>query len=151
VNQAYDHIMPVVGATGVKVVHIAPASPTLRGQYERATIDLVINGLRLATGFGTIADVNLTLVPSASDPSGHTLVGTYLDGTRPGRAQTESADERVLGPAGVHLRGEPDPERRHPAVGRLGHLHSAAQSGARRSQHPAELCLGGDRHDVTLQ
>jgi hypothetical protein len=89
VNQAYDHIMPAVGATRVKVVHIAPASPTLRGQYELANIDLVINGLRLATGFGTIADVNLTLVPSSSDPSGHTLVGTYLDGTRPGRAQTE--------------------------------------------------------------
>lgn len=85
VNHAYDHVMPEVGSQSVSVVHIAPASPTLRGDYTLADIDLVINGLRVE-GANSVAPVNLTMPTSAKDLSGHTLVGTYLDSSRPGRA-----------------------------------------------------------------
>lgn len=84
-NHAYDHILPTVTASSVKAVHIAPASPTLRGEYVLADIDLVINGLRIQ-GLSSVPSVNLTLPTSTADISGHTLVGTYLDGTRPGRS-----------------------------------------------------------------
>ena len=62
------------------VVHVAPASPTLRGPYVLAEIDEVINGLR---NFGprTVPNINIWLRSRGGDPSGHTLVGTYLDGT----------------------------------------------------------------------
>lgn len=85
VNHAYDHIMPIIGSDSVKVAHIAPASTTLRGEYLLANIDLVINGLR-AQGLSTVPDINLTLPASISDVSGHALVGTYLDASRPGHS-----------------------------------------------------------------
>jgi len=84
-NHAYDHIVTTTGATGVQAAHIAPASPTLRGGYLLADIDLVINGLRIQ-GASTIPAINLNLPISTSDLSGHTLIGTYLDPTRSGRA-----------------------------------------------------------------
>ncbi|MEX3983861.1 hypothetical protein AB4Y45_33290 [Paraburkholderia sp. EG287A] len=84
VNHAYDHVMPEVGTSSVKVFHIAPASPTLRGEYTLANIDLVINALR-AEGGNTVVPVNLTIPTSSADLSGHTLVGTYLDPSRAGR------------------------------------------------------------------
>lgn len=93
VNHAYDHIAPLASPRSVGVVHIAPASPTLRGGYELANIDLVINGLRL---IGSVPDINLNLSPSVSDLSGHTLIKTYLDGSRPGRARTKSLLDNVL-------------------------------------------------------
>lgn len=93
-NHAYDYIVPTIGATSVQVAHIAPASPTLRGNYVLAFIDLVINGLR-AQGFTSVPATNISvaeLSPSMSDPSGHKLVDTYLDGgsSRGGRARVNS-------------------------------------------------------------
>lgn len=87
-NHAYDHILPALGVTGVQAAHIAPASSTLRGGYLLADIDLVINGLR-AQGAGTVPAINLTLPISTSDLSGHTLIGTYLDPNRSGRAAVQ--------------------------------------------------------------
>lgn len=88
VNHAYDYITPLVGVNSVAVAHIAPASSTLRGGYLLADIDLVINGLR-TQGLSSVPNVNLSLPTSVSDLSGHTLVGTYLDGSRPGRQAVE--------------------------------------------------------------
>ncbi|MHB1677530.1 MAG: hypothetical protein ACYCSS_08325 [Sulfuriferula sp.] len=85
-NQAYDHILPSVGSNGVVAVQIAPASPTLRGSYVLANIDLVINALRIQ-GNTTVPVNNITLPVSATDLTGHSLTGTYLDPTRPARAQ----------------------------------------------------------------
>ena len=61
---------------------MAPASPTLRGKHVLADIDLVIGGLG---NFGpeTVQPINLWLPRSRKDASGHTFVGTYLDGDRP--------------------------------------------------------------------
>jgi hypothetical protein len=89
VNQAYDYIQPIVGSTRVKAVHIAPASPTLRGQWVLADIDVIINGLRAANGLNSVPAVNLDIPTSSADISGHMLVDTYLDPTRAGRAATE--------------------------------------------------------------
>jgi hypothetical protein len=90
INQAYDHIQPVVGSTRVKAVQVAPASPTIRGQYVLSSNDLVINPLRLQGGFSTIQPNNITIpVDLTADASGHTLVATYLDPTRNGRAMVE--------------------------------------------------------------
>ena len=74
------------GYVAAKVVHIAPASPTLRGPYVLANTDLVINGLRRVDG--TYLPVsNATLSLDKKDPSGHKLLDTYLDEARPLRAQ----------------------------------------------------------------
>ena len=79
VNRAYNYIHPLIG-DGVKVAHIAPASPTTNGPYLLADIDIVIN-----IGLRAIRPVKPETYPvsfSVADPSGHALVGTYLDGTR---------------------------------------------------------------------
>ena len=74
------------GYVAAQVVHIAPASPTLRGPYVLANTDLVINGLRRVDG--TYLPVsNATLSLDKKDPSGHKLLDTYLDEARPLRAR----------------------------------------------------------------
>ena len=78
-----------------KVVHVAPASPTLRGEHVLADIDLVINGLRIQ-GPGTVAPINLNLPASKRDLSGHTFEGTYLDPTRPSRERVKALIETAL-------------------------------------------------------
>ncbi|MHB9017798.1 MAG: hypothetical protein ACYC3O_06440 [Burkholderiales bacterium] len=85
-NHAYDHILPSVGTNRVVAVQIAPASPTLRGSYVLANIDLVINALRIQ-GNSTVPANNITLPVSVTDLTGHALTGTYLDTARPARAQ----------------------------------------------------------------
>lgn len=96
VNAAYDAYLAHARAAGraqgedtnyvaAQVVHIAPASPTLRGPYVLADIDLVINGLRQADGT-YLAVSNFNLAPDAKDRSGHKLLSTYLDEARPARA-----------------------------------------------------------------
>ena len=90
VNVAYNYIQPIVSSARVKLVHIAPASTVINGPWTLANIDLVINALRLDGGVGSVPDNNLFTTPSASDKSGHTLVGTYLDGTRPGRGAVQA-------------------------------------------------------------
>lgn len=85
-NHAYDYISPKNGAGSVGAVHIAPASSTLRGEYLLANIDLVINGLRVQ-GLSSVPDVNLMMPIDLADATGHTLVGTYLDSNRGGRAR----------------------------------------------------------------
>jgi len=82
VNQAYDYVQPAVGTNAVKVVHVAPASPTLRGKWILTSNDVVINGLRLKEGAASVPDVTLQMDFSTADPSGHELVGTYLDRRR---------------------------------------------------------------------
>ncbi len=96
VNHAYDHILPVVTKDRVAVAHIAPASPTLRGDYVLADIDIVINAMRVQ-GIGSVPDINLTLPFSKADASGHTLIGTYLDGTRDGRGRVKTMVEAGMG------------------------------------------------------
>lgn len=86
VNHAYEHIVSKVGASSVKVVHIAPASYTLYGDYRLADIDLIINGLRIQ-GLNSVRENNLTLPVSVADPSGHMLLETYLDPSRRGRQE----------------------------------------------------------------
>jgi hypothetical protein len=80
-NQAYDHILPTVGASGVQAVHIAPASPTLRGDYVLSSSDTVIRALALT---GSVPTVNFTLSTNPLDASGHGLLDTYLHSTLPG-------------------------------------------------------------------
>lgn len=84
VNAAYDaslaHSRQAGAAVGedtgyvaAQVVHIAPASPTLRGPYVLADSDLVINGLRRVDG--TYLPVsNVSLPMNSQDRSGHTLL-----------------------------------------------------------------------------
>lgn len=45
-NAAYDYTVSKSSPDNVKVVHVAPASPTLNGEYTLADLDVVINGLR---------------------------------------------------------------------------------------------------------
>jgi len=80
-NYAYDAAMTVTSPESVKVVHVAPASPTLRGGHSLADLDLVINGLRLQ-GIDSIPPITVGLPAShlvTDDFSGHKLVETYLN------------------------------------------------------------------------
>ncbi|MDP3588421.1 MAG: hypothetical protein Q8R58_10250 [Sulfuricurvum sp.] len=94
-NHAYDHILPVVTKDRVAAAHIAPASPTLRGDYVLADIDLVINAMRVQGASSVLAN-NLSIPFSSTDVTGHTLIGTYLDGTRAGRATIKTMIESAM-------------------------------------------------------
>ncbi len=83
VNAAYDTFRAQRPSASVQVVHVAPASPTLRGDYVLADIDIVINGLRVQ-GTNSVPAANLSLPFSSSDLSGHMLEATYLDRSRAG-------------------------------------------------------------------
>jgi hypothetical protein len=87
VNSAVDALKAARPDANAQVVHVAPASPTLRGDYVLADIDLVINGLRLS-GINSVPDVNITLPVSKIDPSGHSFEPTYLDKARAAYART---------------------------------------------------------------
>lgn len=65
---AYDYAVSKTKQSAVKVVHIAPASPTLRGPHILADLDLVINGLRLAGG--NVASVTNLIPGYAERPAG---------------------------------------------------------------------------------
>ena len=78
VNHAYDFIQPLIGSGRVKVVHVAPASPTIRGAYILGGTDAIINALRLVNGFSTIVDPNIFPSPNPNDVTGHLLIETYL-------------------------------------------------------------------------
>jgi hypothetical protein len=80
-NAAFDALIASRPTATAKVVHVAPASPTLRGDYALADIDLVINGLRLS-GVNSVPASNLALPVNRADLSGHMFEGTYLDATR---------------------------------------------------------------------
>lgn len=82
VNHAYQVALTQVTAANAKVVHIAPASPTLNGTHTLVDIDVVINGLRSAPG--SVVPPVTTNIPLAlgKDWSGHKLVETYLDSSR---------------------------------------------------------------------
>ncbi|WP_332745756.1 hypothetical protein [Hydrogenophaga sp.] len=87
VNSAVDALKAVNPDAQVQVVHVAPASPTLRGDYVLADIDLVINGLRL-TGLNSVPDININLPLSKIDPTGHSFEPTYLDKARAAYSRT---------------------------------------------------------------
>ena len=95
ITLGYDHIEPVVGPTRVTALHIAPASPTLRGAYILSLFDSVINALRLDGGPSSVPPVNIAIAVSPTDLTGHTLVGTYLDDDplrNNGRQQVEALE-----------------------------------------------------------
>jgi hypothetical protein len=85
VNQAYTHALTLTDPGSVKVVHVAPASPTLSGPHALADKDLVINGLRLV---GAVAP-NTDRIPGYAerppglngerDLVGHGLLEIYLN------------------------------------------------------------------------
>lgn len=108
VNQAYDYVAPKIGDSSVAVVHIAPASPTLRGAHVLADIDVVINSLRIQ-GLTSVPPVNLQLPFSRMDISGHTLEKTYLDRQRMSRELVQNmgwnALEKLVAPQEKGHRG----------------------------------------------
>lgn len=84
VNQAYDAALTVTEPERVQVVHVAPASPTLRGEHTLADLDLVINALRVQ-GLSTVPAITAALPAShliKDDISGHKFVETYLNDKR---------------------------------------------------------------------
>lgn len=87
VNSAFDALKAFKPDAQAQVVHVAPASPTLRGDHVLADIDLVINALRV-TGLNSVPDVNISLPLSEVDPSGHGFEPTYLDAARAAYART---------------------------------------------------------------
>lgn len=89
VNSAFDALKAFKPQARAQVVHVAPASPTLRGDHVLADIDLVINALRVS-GINTVPDSNVALPMSKADPSGHGFEPTYLDKSRAAHARTRN-------------------------------------------------------------
>jgi len=87
VNSAFDALKSFKPDAQARVVHVAPASPTLRGDYVLADIDLVINALRVS-GLNSVPDVNIRLPFSSEDKAGHGFDPTYLDKTRAAHSRT---------------------------------------------------------------
>lgn len=88
-NSAFDYAVGKAGANAVRLVHVAPASPTLNGGYTLADQDLVINGLRL-TGTVPANNASIPLYPTraagvngAKDILGHGLLEIYLNTSLP--------------------------------------------------------------------
>ncbi|WP_240154269.1 hypothetical protein [Comamonas sp. Tr-654] len=84
-NAAYAYAAPKAAVGSVKVVHIAPASPTLNGEHTLADKDLVINGLRAV---GTVADITDSIpayqqrpagINGGKDLLGHGLLEIYIN------------------------------------------------------------------------
>ena len=88
VNSAYDALLAAKPNAEAKVVHVAPASPTLRGEHILADIDLVINGLR-TTGINTVPPANIAMPTSSRDVTGHGFEPTYMDKARNAYARTK--------------------------------------------------------------
>lgn len=84
-NVAYTYALTKTTSDSVKVVHIAPASPTLSGDHTLADKDLVINGLRLTGSVPRITD----FIPAylerpaglnfTTDLLGHGLIEIYIN------------------------------------------------------------------------
>lgn len=93
VNNAYQAALTIENYTAesIGVLHIAPASPITNGPHVLANIDLVINGLR-TFGSNTVPPVTVDIPAShlLVDPSGHTLIDTYLNPTLPSYADVVS-------------------------------------------------------------
>lgn len=88
VNKAHDWVKLAHAETPIQVVHVAPASPTLRGAYVLADIDLVINGVLRLTGLNSVPVANINLPLSKQDPTGHGFEPTYLDKARAAYSRT---------------------------------------------------------------
>ena len=88
-TSAYDYALTKTSESAVKVVHVAPASPTLRGSHTLANVDLVINGLRLVGSVPSITDTMpgyLQRPPGVNgktDFLGHGLLEIYLNPSLP--------------------------------------------------------------------
>ena len=80
-NKAYDYALAKVGSSSVKMVHVAPASAVLRGNYTLANNDIVINALLRLTGSVPTPNVETPAPAANPDFSGHGLFGTYLKET----------------------------------------------------------------------
>jgi len=84
-NAAYDYALKKTTADSVKVVHVAPASPSLNGSHTLADLDLVINGLRLVGSVPSITDnlpgylLRLAGVNGQKDILGHGFLEIYLN------------------------------------------------------------------------
>lgn len=105
-NAAYDYASGKVGADSVKAVHVAPASPTLRGPYTLADKDLIIAGLRVF--IGNTPQPNVTL-SNVGDVTGHGFRETYLNPTLEAypkiKDQMSTAASAVKIPAGTGSTG----------------------------------------------
>jgi len=84
-NAAYNYALTKTTSGSVKVVHIAPASPTLNGEHTLADLDLVINALRAA---GSVPSITDNIPPYLSRPAGidnqtdilgHGLLSIYIN------------------------------------------------------------------------
>ena len=101
-TSAYDYVVTKVDSDSVKVVHVAPASPTLRGSHTLADKDLVINGLRLAGSVPDITDIMpgyLLRAPGINgktDILGHGLLEIYLNSSLPMLSRIRGHVKNVL-------------------------------------------------------
>lgn len=84
-NAAFDYATTKASQGSVKIVHVAPASPTTRGPHTLADLDLVINALRLT---GTVPNITDSISGYALRPAGldgqkdikgHGLFSIYLN------------------------------------------------------------------------
>ncbi len=83
-NTAYQYVSNILPAGTVKLVHVAPASARLNGDYVLADLDRVIN---LQRSSGMVPPSNVSIPPpfqrtpgvnNETDPLGHGLLAIYM-------------------------------------------------------------------------
>lgn len=95
VRLGYNSLLAEVPLAKAQVVHIAPASTKLDGDYVLADIDGVIQAL-VADGF-VVPPTNIDLPLNVfKDFSGHKLIETYLDPKRAARERVKSMVNATL-------------------------------------------------------
>ena len=83
-NVAHDYARTKVNASNVKLVHVGPASPSLRGSHTLADKDLVINALRITGSVPPITDtipgiaLRTAGINGQKDAFGHGLLEIYM-------------------------------------------------------------------------
>src|SRR5207253_8521476 len=86
VNSVFDGVHKVVPTESIKVVHVAPASGTLRGPYTLADIDNIIRGVSL---IGPTPTPNVHLDASVFGLQGHNFLSVYMNNAFPNLARQQ--------------------------------------------------------------
>ncbi|OEE86158.1 hypothetical protein A1OQ_02850, partial [Enterovibrio norvegicus FF-162] len=98
-NESFNYVLGQEGYSpdNIAIVHIAPASPILNGDYVLSSSDFVINGLQF-TGPTSVPLPNALLPITRTDPSGHMLIESYL-----GQSKTRTKIKSLISKAFARL------------------------------------------------
>lgn len=78
-NEAYKDLLSTVDKSDIRVLHIAPPSRFVNGDYVLSKNDIVIALFKNIEKFGSVPDENIEIPFNVNDFSGHGFVETYMN------------------------------------------------------------------------